>query len=226
MASACLLSAVILSGCWSTLPDKKYYLLNYIPVPPQTRLSVAPYPFTLRFKEFAIDEAYASPQIVYRQSPYQLQFYFYQIWAVKPMQMINDLIFKHLASVNLARGLARRYDGGQKPDFELSGTIEALDEYDSDKVWFAHMAILFRLRRTSDDRVVYNRRFDNRKRVFKNDPQNVVKEMSAIMEFIMSQVIQDLDVALDREAGQPGNQMPPIMGPVNSMIEVPADSGQ
>ncbi len=200
---ACLLTAALISGC-GTLPVKKYYLLNYIPSIPQTRLKDEPYPFTLRLKEFNIEDAYSRPQIVYRQSPYELQFYFYQVWAVKPARMINDLIFNHLAAVNLSRDLVRRYDGGPKPDYELDGTVEAIDEYDSDQVWFAHMALRFQLTRTLDGRVVYARRFDNRKRVFKNDPQSVVKEMSVMMEFIMNQVVMDLDRVLNSESTRVG----------------------
>jgi len=193
-----LLIAILLIGC-ATLPVKKYFLLNYIPVPPATRLSETPYPFTLRLKEFGIEDAYARHQIVYRQSPYELEFYFYNLWAVKPAQMINDLIFKHLTAVNLVSNVIRRYDGSRTADYELSGTIEAIDEFDSDKVWFAHMAIAFRLTRTSDDQVIYSKRYDHRKRVFKNDPETVVKEMSTIIEFIMNQVIIDIDGVLNRE---------------------------
>ncbi|OGS37652.1 MAG: hypothetical protein A2293_17210 [Elusimicrobia bacterium RIFOXYB2_FULL_49_7] len=221
----CLLMVLFAAGC-GTLPIKKYYLLNYIPTPPQARLNEAPYPFTLRLKEFSIEDAYARPQIVYRQSPYELQFYFYQVWAVKPAQMINDLVFKHLAAMNLIRAVVRRYDGGAKPDFELSGAIEAIDEYDSEEVWFAHMALRFRLTRLTDGRVIYTRRFDNRKRVFQNNPQNVVKEMSAIMEFIMDQVVGDLDTILSNENGHPGNPIQPVPESEAPVMDLPADSGK
>jgi len=200
-----LIAALVMAGC-GIVPVKKYYLLNYIPMALQNRLNETPYPSIIRLKDLSIEEAYARPQIVYRQNAYQLQFYFYQVWAVKPARMINDLIFKHLVAVDIARGIVRRYDGGEKPDFELSGTIEAIDEYDSDQVWFAHMALRFQLTRTSDGQTVYSRRFDKRKRVFKNDPQSVVKEMSSIMEFIMNQVVGDLDQVLDSANGQRGVQ--------------------
>jgi ABC-type uncharacterized transport system auxiliary subunit len=215
----------LLIGC-GTIPIKKYYVLNYIPAPPQTRLNEASYPFTLRLKEFSIEEAYARPQIVYRQSPYELQYYFYQVWAVKPTQMITDLVYKHLATANLISTIVRRYDEGSKPNFELSGTIEALDEYDSDQVWFAHMALRFQLTRLSDGRVIYTRRFDNRKRVFQNDAQNVVKEMSSIMEFIMNQVVHDMDVVLSREYGISGGEMQLSPATSDSVVEVPEESGK
>ena len=41
-----------------------------------------PYPITIRLKEFSIEEAYNRPQIVYRQSPFQLKYCVYRVWAV------------------------------------------------------------------------------------------------------------------------------------------------
>lgn len=220
-ALRCALAAMILSfaGC-AAIPVKKYFVLNYVPQTAVTRLSPAPYPFTVRLKTFSIEEAYARPQIVYRQSPYELQYYFYNVWAVKPTQMITDLIYKHLATVGLISSIVRRFDEGSKPTYELSGTIEAIDEYDSDQVWFAHLALRFYLTRISDGRVIYTRRFDNRKRVFENKPEFVIREMSSIMEFIMNQVTHDLDLTLNREYGMTDG----AAGSGDEIRMVPADS--
>jgi ABC-type uncharacterized transport system auxiliary subunit len=201
--SALLIAIGLMSGC-SPSPLKRNYLLNYMPVERENRLRPSAYPFVLRLKEFDIEEAYARPQIVYRKSAYELQYYYYQVWAVKPTRMITDLVHKHLLRDNLFSTLIRRYDEGGKPDYELSGQIEAIEEYDSDEIWFAHLALRFTLVRSSDGRVLYNRRFDNRKRVFENNPEHVIREMSQIMEFVTNQLIHDMDVVLAREYGMQG----------------------
>lgn len=183
------------------VPVKQYFILNYLPSSERNRISQGPYPFIIRVREFNIEEAYNRPQIVYRQSPFSIQYYVYRVWAVKPERMITDLVYKHLITSNLVSTVVRRFDEGKKPDYELSGMVEAVEEYDSDKLWFAHLAIRFNLTRVSDGRVVYTRRFDNRKRVFQQEPEYVVREMSALMEFIMTQVIHDIDVKLAAEFG-------------------------
>jgi ABC-type uncharacterized transport system auxiliary subunit len=193
---ACILCAQCLFG---TVPIKQYYVLNYIPVQPANRLHTGPYPYTIRVKEFDIEDAYSRPSIVYRQSPFELRYYFYRLWAVKPSRMITDLIYKHLSSINLVSGLVRRFDEGVNPDYELSGLIEAIEEYDSDQLWFAHVSLRLTLNRVSDGTVVYSKAFDNRKRVFNYSPDNVVKEMSAVVEFIMDQGISDLDAVFSKE---------------------------
>ncbi len=165
----------------------------------------AAYPYTIRLKDLDIEEAYARPQIVYRQTPFELRYYVYKLWAVKPSRMVTDLVYKHLVSSNVVSHIIRRYDEGLKPDYELAGTVEAIEEYDSDELWFAHLALRFSLIRLSDGRTIYTRDFDNRKQVYKYSPEAVVQEMSAILEFIMDQTVQDLGAVFEKEKGSVQN---------------------
>jgi ABC-type uncharacterized transport system auxiliary subunit len=202
---ACLLTALTAGVCLliacGEVPRKRYYTLSYVPRATTDRHREGAYPFTIRIREFSIEDAYARPQIVYRRSPFELEYYYYRVWAVKPARMITDLIHSHLSSSGLVSSIIRRYDEGSVPDYELGGMVEAIEEYDSEEIWFAHLALSFRLTRLSDGRVVYSRRFDHRKRVFENKPEYVIKEISAILEYILSQVMRDLDAVLAREYG-------------------------
>lgn len=202
---ACILITALLAGClFSSVPIKKYYLLNYVPSTNRERTSPGPYPCTVRLRDFDIEDAYNRPQIVFRQSPFELRYYYYRVWAVKPARMITDLVYKHLLSANLVSAIIRRFDEGpSQPDYELTGVIEAIDEYDSDELWFAHIALRLTLTRVSDGIIMYTRRFDLRKRVFEHKPENVIREMSSLMEFMMSQTVHDMDVRLSREFGAP-----------------------
>jgi ABC-type uncharacterized transport system auxiliary subunit len=197
----------LLAGCASA-PVKQYYTLNYIAEPMSRRINPSPYPYTIRIKKLDIEEAYARPQIVYRKSPFEMQYYFYRVWAVKPVDMVSDLIEKHMASANIVSHVVRRLDEGAKPDYELSGKIEAIEEYDNESVWFAHFAIRLQLTRLSDDQIVYSRRFDDRKQVFQREPESVVREMSRIMDVRVSQALMDIDAVLAREYGLSANNIP------------------
>lgn len=193
-------SCAVLTGC-GKVPVKQFYILNYLPSPTRDRIYPGPYPYTIRLRELDIEEAYNRPQIVYRQSPFQLRYYVYQVWAVKPTRMITDLLHKHLVTANLVSSIIRRFDEGPRPDYELNGTIEALEEYDSEELWFAHMCIRLNLVRLKDGTTIYTRRFDHRKKVFQHEPEYVIREMSALMEYIVNQAIHDIDVKLSQEMG-------------------------
>ena len=197
----CLL-VVLLTGC-AKVPVKQFYVLNYLPSASRDRLNPGAYQCVFRLKEFGVEEAYNKNRIVYRQSPFQLRYYVYRVWAVKPERMITDLLHKHLLTANLVSNVVRRFDEGHKPDYEINGMIEAIEEYDSDELWFAHLAIRISLTRIRDGRLMYSRRFDQRKRVYRHEPEYVVREMSALMEYTFAQVIHDFDAVLSAEFGVP-----------------------
>lgn len=190
------------TGCFK-MQVKQYYMLNYSPSSVRDRLNPGVYPCTIRLREFEIEEAYTKPQIVYRRSPFELQYYVYRVWAVKPERMVTDLLHKHLLNASLASNIVRRFDEGNKPEYELSGIVEAIEEYDSDELWFAHLALRITMVRVKDGRVMYSRRFDHRKRVFQHEPEYVVREMSSLMEYVFTQAIHDIDAILSSEYGTP-----------------------
>lgn len=194
------LPVIVFAGCGS-VPLKQYYTLNYQPSSHREHLCDSAYRCIIRLRDFNIEEAYDRPEIVYRQSPFQLQYDYYRAWAVKPSRMITDLVYKHLLTANLVTGIVRRYDEGPKPDFELSGMIEALDEYDSQELWFAHIALRMTLSRISDGDVFFEKRFDLRKRVYEHKPENVIRELSSLLELIMTQAVRDMDLKFAKEFG-------------------------
>jgi ABC-type uncharacterized transport system auxiliary subunit len=183
----CALPALVLCGGCAKIPVKQYYVLNYVPSVQNKIEGQTAFPVILRLKDMDIEDAYGRPQIVYRQSPYELRYYTYKLWAVKPARMVTDLVQKHIASANLVNRTIRRYDEGVEPNYELSGTIEALEEYDSDQLWFAHLAMRLTLTRLSDGKVLYSEQFDNRKKVYQFTAESVVQELSVILEYVMNQ---------------------------------------
>lgn len=200
---AVLSAAILLGGC-ATAPTKKYFTLNYNPDPMLKRLSPTPYPVTFRIREFGVEEAYSRPQLVYRQSPYEVGYYFYRVWAIKPTRMVTDLAIKHLTSVRLVDHVVRRMDEGFTPNYDLNGVIEALEEYDNDEIWFAHIALRLNLVRLSDNKTIYSRRFDKRKQVHQHEPEYVIRELSEIMDMIMTEALNDIDQSLFNETRAQG----------------------
>ena len=223
-----LASCLGCSTLFGKVTIKQYFVLNYVPSSPSdSHLSGAPYPVTLRVRDFDIEETYARPQIVYRQNPFELLYYGSKLWAVKPNRMITDLVRKQLVSSGLVSHVVRRYDEGLSPDFELSGLIEAIEEYDSDQLWFAHLSIRLTLTRNSDGKVMYSRQFDNRKKVFKNSLEAVVQELSSILEFIMDQAIGDMRVILAKDLGDsPGSSSQPDSARSGEIDKIRSSGGE
>lgn len=175
------------------MPEYTYFTMAYSLLPQdETKTPVAG---SLRIRDLEITPAYDKDKIVYRFSPYQFQYYNYMLWAVKPNKMVSELIVRHMEQVGLFKVVSRDY-GETRPEYELSGTLEAIEELDSGDEWFAHLAFSLRLTRYRDEVVIWSRRVDAKKRVYNKAPVYVAKALSQLMEEQMGQVVEELRVML------------------------------
>lgn len=193
-----LIGILMLLSC-GRMPVKKYYVLKYVPDNFNGRLHNDPYPFTIRVKNFDIENVYEGSRIVYSTSAYELQYYYYRLWAVKPAKMFTDVLSKHISKIRLVKSVTRRLDEGAKPEYEISGRIEAIEEFNNDDEWFGHIAVRIMMSRVSDGEILYQRNFDKRKRVAKHSPEYVVRTLSELTDYIITQAIIDIDPILDSE---------------------------
>jgi ABC-type uncharacterized transport system auxiliary subunit len=204
----------LLSGCFmGRSTETKFYLLDYIPTPPKERLDKGFYPYVLRVKDPTIAEAYGRSQIVYRQNAHQMQFYSYHLWAVDPERMVGDLLVKHLRAARLFQNVSRAVEEFQ-PDYVLSCEVQAIEEYDFQDQWFAHLAVEYRLENQKSGQLVWKKSFDLRHKVAQQEPVYVVRELSALLESIHGHVVSELDIVLDEanyreRSNQPDSQTSP-----------------
>ncbi len=191
------LTLITLTGCFfGKAPETKYYLLDYIPTPPKERLDKGFYPFVLRVKDPVISEAYRRAQIVYRQSAHQMQFYSYHLWAVDPERMVGDLLVKHLRAGRLFQNVTRSVEEFE-PDFVLSTELQAIEEYDFQDQWYAHLALEFRLEEGKTGQVIWKKPFDLRRKVSQQEPVYLVRELSALLESVNGRLVNEFDIILD-----------------------------
>jgi ABC-type uncharacterized transport system auxiliary subunit len=168
--------------CWcscSAVPQNRYFTMAYTVLPSPEK--PAPIPIAVRLRQLEISPAYDQERIVYRYSPYEFMYYDYMLWAVKPQKMLTDLIVRHLEQENLFETIAREL-GERRPDYELSGTIDAIEELDAGDEWSAHLNFTLHLTRFGDQRVVWSHETDLKKRVYNKAPVYVVKALSELVE--------------------------------------------
>jgi ABC-type uncharacterized transport system auxiliary subunit len=192
-----LLAALVLSGCFSSTPATRYYLLDYIPTPTRTKNAPAIRPVTIRIKDFKVAEAYKRPELVYRKSSHEMQFYNYHQWAVKPEYLITDMVFKHLRAANLFKSISKSLLE-YKPDYILTGQVTAIEEYDNKNKWYAHLAITLQLEDNKTRRQIWQRTYDVRKIVAQHEPVYVVRELSFLLENIMDKIVLELESILPK----------------------------
>jgi len=208
---------MLLLGCFGRFIESKYYQLDYVPTPKEM-LNKISYPFTVRVKDFDVAEVYRRNNIVYRQSPYQLHFYNYEMWAVKPEYMVADMLFRHLDAAKIFSEVRRSIDVDE-PDFTIHGTVRALEEYDNQDEWYAHLAMNMNLQENRTKKVLWSREWAYRKKVSNLEPIYVVRGLSELLELINNEAIADIDSVMNSISKKTVSQPQVIAHPKNTFIE-------
>jgi len=189
------LVAIMLFGCFGRFIENSYYQLDYVPTPKEM-LNETTYPYSVRIKDFDVAEVYRRNNIVYRQSPYKLHFYNYELWAIKPEYLVSDMLFRHLETSKIFSEVRRSIDV-EEPDFTISGTIRALEEYDNQDEWYAHLAMNMHLQENRTKKILWSREWDYRKKVNNLEPIYVVRGLSELLEYINNEAIADIDSVMN-----------------------------
>ena len=159
----------------SKAPLKHYYQVYY---QPQVG-SGQPIKATLRIKTFNADKAYKKYNLVYRTSFEEMFYYNTHFWASRPDDMITDLVANHFAKQRVFSDIIITMD--KKPDYVLSGRIQALDEVIEDDKSYARVAIIFELKDYKTAEVVVAHSFDTKLETKGRKPVDVVRAMGEII---------------------------------------------
>ncbi len=191
-----ILLALMLGAGWSctTVPENTYFTLAYKLVP-DPKEPPAPLPVSVRVRELEVTPAYDKERLVYRHSPYEFKYYSYQMWAVKPHRMVSELMVRHFEEARLFSSISRDL-GDVRPDYELSGVLQSIEEIDSGNEWYAHIEFILRVTRYRDGAVVWSHRVDVKKKVYNKAPVYVIKALSELMEEEMNKIVAELRILL------------------------------
>lgn len=191
-----LLAAIAGASCFGAVADRRsYYVLAGDPAdaPPEPAIHGL-----LRVSDLNADAAYEKYQIVVRRSPFELRYSDLNVWAVKPNQMVSDIIAKTLLETGAFTGVTRTL-GELRPDYNLSGDLHALEVYDSDDVWFAHLAFSLQLNRFRDGTKIWSFSYDQRKPVPSKTFAHAVRALSELLSAAVRQATTEL-IDLERKS--------------------------
>lgn len=209
---------LVLAAACGSVPQRHYYALSYPEEQPGASTRPALHPFRLRIKPFGVALPYNRPQVVYRQSPFEFNYYGYRLWAAKPQHMLRELVQRHLEAARLVSEVTQEYME-ELPDYELSADVLAIEEYDSGDVWYGHLAMRFQLVRFQDQTPIWTYSFDRKRKVYEKQPVYVVRALSRIVEEELNRVAASLDEVFSQERGVP----PTLVAPAPTPDEGPGE---
>lgn len=167
-------------------PAVRHYALSLaLPESPPGggKLSLVVRPFTAR-------DPYDQNYIVYRQSPYELDFYNYHRWAATPAQQVTDWTRRYLHSSGVFAKVFPTADA--RADLALGGVIRQFEEIDQEHTWEAALSIDFWLTRGDQRTPLWFQSYAATQQAAKRNPAAIAEAMSRNLEIILRQLTADL----------------------------------
>lgn len=187
LAVAALLSVFMLTGCvgGSTEPSR-YYTVSAESISVAGATSDA----RVHVKKFTIDPSYQRTNIVYRESPYDFSFYSLDLWATRPEQMLTQVAGEYLIKSNMFKSVDLKPMG--KPDFELLGNVDAIEEIDEGSSQEAHLAVQLTFRKVGEDAPLWEKRYDERQSMNKRDAHSAAEALSKLYAKYMQDALENI----------------------------------
>lgn len=206
-ATASLALVTLMLVACSSRPETKYYTVSPALLEKQDASGTA----VLSVEQFTGDAAYEDTRMVYRESDFELDYYYYHRWTSPPAVMISD----YLRVAYSRSGLFRTVESGFSPEAAvfLNGRVVAVEEIDIDEDnWKARVVIDMRLRNAKSGRVVWADTITEEEPIDEQEPEGLARAVSRAMTRIVQRtapIIAREAEAVDRRQQQQEDQFLP-----------------
>ena len=148
----------------------------------------------LQVRKFTIGQAYQRNNIVYRESAYDFMFYDLDLWASRPEQMLQQVTAEYVMRSGLFASVDTR--ATSKPEYELVGHIDAIEEIDEGSSQYAHLALTLTFRKPDGEAPLWEKHFDERESVSSREPRLVAEAVSKLLAKYMEEALEGIAQAI------------------------------
>lgn len=180
---------VILNGCMSS-PARNYYQI-YLSIEEGNVFQALNK--TLLVDRVDVDNLYDDYRIVYRVSPYQLNFYSYEFWAEKPDKLVRDAITHYLLTKRVFQRIVQELSKGE-PDLLLRSKIHAIEEVDTVTAWYARLAMEMEITDFKSGESIFFHHFDRREAL----PEKSVRMIPIVISQILREELEKMVAEIKR----------------------------
>lgn len=180
--------SVALSGCSLTKPRpevRHYALALTVPEVPASAATTS-----LVVRPFTARDPYNQERMVYRSSPYQLDFSNYHRWAAAPAEQVTDWTRRYVRGAGLFAKVFPTPEGNA--DLALGGVIRQIEEVDHEQTWEAVLSIDFWLARADQRSPFWFQSYTATQQAAKRNPEAIAEAMSRNLENLLARLLADL----------------------------------
>jgi uncharacterized lipoprotein YmbA len=192
---AALAAAALAAACGGKIPETRYYQLA-APAAAQ-----APEPagaagagsggLVLVLEPLSADDAYQDERIVYRTSPYRIDYYQYHHWSASPGILIADYLEQALQRSGRFRAVVRELVDGAAA--VLGGRVIAIEEVDESRTrWLGRVVVELTLKDAQGGAVLWTRELAETEPLTVQSPEGLARALSVAMSRIAAHAIPEI----------------------------------
>ncbi len=174
---------LLLAGCAGKTPDTRFYQLA---APGQIAVKNSA-GIELAIEPLDTDPAYDDERIVYRVTPYRLDYYNYHRWSSAPGTLIADFLESSFESSGRFRTVTR--DTTAAP-VTLGGRVVAIEEVDRSKTtWVGRVVVELHLTDTATGDVLWTEQYEEIEPVKQQTPEGLAVALSIALRRISDKAL-------------------------------------
>lgn len=169
-----LLVIAVLGACGGKVPETRYYKL----APPAASTKTGE--LVIALDTFETDAGYDDERIVYRTTPYRLDYYQYHRWSAAPGVMVGNFLEQALERSGKFRTVIR--DVTDKSPLVVRGRVVAIEEIDKSKAsWFGRIVLELRLTDSATGETLWSEQYEETEPLRVQSPDGLAEALSAAM---------------------------------------------
>lgn len=224
------LLTVLAAGCAQLLGggaeirERRKFIIESEPVSLNLPQSERPYQLRVQIDRFSVSRLYERNQIIFRRTPEEIDDDPNNQWAVRPGDMITSAVADYLRRARLFTDVRETFLN-TTPDLTLTGSVDAIERFDSGDRWFARLNVTMQLV-DRQNQIFWQYRFDPfETEVYEADMVYTVQAMRSLLQANMRDAMTDLDhQLLIRKASLEGRDVTALLEAAGNGAAAVADT--
>jgi len=173
----------VLAACGGKLPPTRFYQLAEPAGKPAPASGVA-----LVVESLTTDAAYDDERMVYRVTPYRLDYYTYHRWSAAPGTLIANYLERAFEQSGKFGAVTR--EPNPTAPVTLGGRVVAIEEVDQSKTrWIGRVVIELTLTNRGTGEVLWAEQFEEAEPLASQSPEGLARALSAALERIANRAV-------------------------------------
>lgn len=179
------LAALMLAACAGKVPETRFYQLAAPATP--TPAPRNPQGVVLAIEPLETDPAYDDERIVYRLTPYRLDYYNYHRWSSAPGTLVAEYLERAFERSGNFRSVTRE---AAASSVTLGGRVVAIEEVDKSKTsWVGRVVVELRLTDTATGEVLWTEQYEEDEPLPEQSPEGLAMGLSKALRRIADRAL-------------------------------------